>query len=78
MSSSDLCLYLTLNMPINRANIKPMRDEKALICPATPTDTLNVKPISMRSNPVISPDGCVANLANTSEGNVSFLESFTF
>jgi hypothetical protein len=58
-------------MPINRANIKPMRDEKALIWPATPTDTLNVRPISIRSNPVISPDGCVANLANTSEGNVS-------
>jgi hypothetical protein len=48
-----------------------MRDEKAFIWPATPTGTLKVKPISIRSNPVISPDGCVANLANTSEGNVS-------
>ena len=48
-----------------------MREERALIWPATPTDTLTVRPISIRRNPVISPDGCVANLADTSEGNVS-------
>ena len=48
-----------------------MMDEKALIWPAAPTDMLNVWLISISSKPVISPDGCVANLARTSEGNIS-------
>jgi hypothetical protein len=62
VNNSDLELNLTLRAPKRSEAITPTTEDRVRICPDIPTCCPNVRPISIRSNPVMSPGGCVAKL----------------
>ena len=66
--SKDLCLNLTLSMPMSVAETTPTIDLAVDNCPVTPTGSPKVSPISMRRNDRIIPDGVVAKRLKTKEG----------
>jgi len=71
--SKPLWLYLTLNTPIINAPTTATLAERVRICPAAPTESPKVTPMSTRSRLVnICPD-CAEKLDMTSEGRTSLL-----
>jgi hypothetical protein len=69
--SSDLCLNLTLKAPINKAEITATMEEKVRICPVTPTEVPNVRPISIRRRSITVIGTHTAKLEMTNGGRTN-------
>lgn len=74
-NNNDLWLKRTLKAPMSKAKKIPRIDEAVLICPATPTETPNVAPISIKRSPVTITGGATALRAIASERRRSLPEN---
>jgi len=63
-----LCLNLTLKTPVNNAKMNAAIEYAVLICPVTPTEVLNVLPISIRNRAPKTAIGPEAKLAIANDG----------
>jgi len=70
--SSDLCLNLTLKAPMSKAKITATMEEKVRICPVTPTELPNVRPISIRRRSIITVGAHTANWRRPMKGEQAF------
>ena len=74
VKSNDLCLNRTHKTPISKEKTIPTIEERVRICPITPTEHSNVRPISIRRSPVIIVGTIMAKAETTREGRISLPE----
>ena len=74
VKSNDLCLNRTHKTPISKEKTTATMEERVRICPITPTEHSNVRPISIKRSPVIIVGTIMAKAETTREGRISLPE----